>query len=158
MRSIPASTPADPTMTTPDTTAMHWAAELIGKPYQLGAQGPDAFDCWGLVRYAFEHAHGIVMPVIEVGRGDDPTLDNVLAIKRAAAVSGWKPCADRAPAENDIVLMNSIGGKHVGTMVRANGALLLLHAVERVGVCAQPLVDLQRTGFHGFVFWRREAA
>jgi cell wall-associated NlpC family hydrolase len=22
--------------------------DLIGKPYQLGARGPDAYDCWGL--------------------------------------------------------------------------------------------------------------
>ena len=24
--------------------------DLIGKPYRLGGRGPDAYDCWGLVR------------------------------------------------------------------------------------------------------------
>src|SRR6187399_3217256 len=24
--------------------------DLIGKPWRLGARGPDAYDCWGLVR------------------------------------------------------------------------------------------------------------
>ena len=137
---------------------MHWATELIGLPYSRGACGPDAFDCWGLVRHVFEQVHGITMPAIAVGQGDDPTLDNVIAIKRAAAVSGWQPSGDRLPAEHDIVLMSNVHGRHVGVMVQANGALLLLHCIERTGVCAQPLADLARTGFHGFTFWRREVA
>ena len=136
---------------------MHWAADLIGKPYRRGACGPDDFDCWGLVRYVFEHVHGIAMPVVNVGQADADTPDNVAAIKHAAAVSGWRPSGEREPAEHDIVLMTGIEGRHVGVMVRANGALLLLHCIERVGVCAQPLADLARVGFHGFVFWRRDA-
>lgn len=137
--------------------AMHWATDLIGRPYRRGAHGPDAFDCWGLVRHVFAQIHGIEMPVIEVGQLDDATPDNVAAIKRAAAVSGWKPSDDAQPRENDIVLMNGIDGRHVGVIVAANGALLLLHCMEQVGVCVQPLADLQRMGFHGFVFWRRAA-
>ena len=131
---------------------MHWATDLIGQPYQRGATGPDAFDCWGLVRHVFTTVHGINMPVVAV---DDASADNVHAIREAARVSGWRPCADDEPAADDIVLMQGIEGPHVGVMVQANGALLLLHCLERVGVCAQPLTDLQRGGFHGFSFWRR---
>lgn len=131
---------------------MHWAAGLIGKPYGAGAAGPDAFNCWGLVRHVFEAVHGIAMPAIAL---DDPAADNVRAIKEAARISGWRPSGATAPAADDIVLMQSLTGPHVGVMVAANGTLLLLHCLERIGVCAQPLADLQRTGFHGFVFWRR---
>ncbi len=134
---------------------MHWATNLIGKPYRRGAHGPDEFDCWNLVRWVFKHQHGIDMPVIAV---DDNSADNVAAIKRAAAVSGWQPSGDTEPAEDDIVLMSNVHGRHVGVMVQANGAMLLLHCIERIGVCAQPLADLQRTGFHGFTFWRRGVA
>lgn len=137
------------------TEQMHWAAELIGRPYRRGAHGPDEFDCWGLVRFVFETVHHITMPVIEVGQGAAETIDNVIAIKRAAEVSGWRPSGETVPAVNDIVLMNSIEGRHVGVMVQANGVLLLLHCMERVGVCVQPLHDLACSGFHGFVFWRR---
>lgn len=136
-------------------TQMHWATDLIGKPYCAGAQGPDEFDCWGLVRHVFEKVHGIAMPLIEVG--DEPTVENASAIRHAAAVSGWKPSGDTLPAEHDIVLMSSLAGRHVGVIVSANGGLLLLHCLEQVGVCVQPLSDLQRVGFHGFVFWRRDA-
>lgn len=137
------------------TTRMHWATEMIGKPYRRGAHGPHEFDCWGAVRYYFAGALGIVMPLIEVGQVDD-AIDNILAIKRAAKVSGWKPSGDRLPAEHDIVLMANCEGRHVGVMVADNGALMLLHCLERIGVCAQPLSDLARVGFHGFVFWRHD--
>ena len=139
------------------TESMHWAAELIGLPYGAGARGPEAFDCWGLVRHVFAQQHGIDMPVVGVGPLDAATPDNVAAIKRAAEVSGWKPSGAREPAEHDIVLMNSPLGRHVGVMVQANGALLLLHCIEGAGVCAQPLPDLGRMGYSGFTFWRRDA-
>lgn len=139
------------------TEQIHWATDLIGVPYGAGAAGPDAFDCWGLVRYVFRTVHGIDMPVVSVGRVGDESADNVAAIKRAAEVSGWKPSSATDAAENDIVLMNSPLGRHVGVMVRANGALLFLHAIEGLGVCVQPLADLSRMGFTGFTFWRRGA-
>lgn len=139
------------------TEQMHWATELIGVSYGAGACGPDAFDCWGLVRYVFRTVHGIDMPVVSVGRVGDESAENVAAIKRAAEVSGWRPSSDTAPAEHDIVLMNSPTGRHVGVVVYANGALLLLHCSEGLGVCVQPLADLARMGFTGFTFWRLDA-
>lgn len=33
------------------------AASQAGKPYVFGAQGPNAYDCSGLVKYAYAHAH-----------------------------------------------------------------------------------------------------
>jgi cell wall-associated NlpC family hydrolase len=35
--------------------ALRWALSAIGKPYIWGAAGPDAFDCSGLVMWAYEH-------------------------------------------------------------------------------------------------------
>lgn len=34
----------------------------LGKPYILGAAGPDAFDCSGLVKYISEHFYGLEVP------------------------------------------------------------------------------------------------
>lgn len=138
-------------------TQMHWATDLIGRPYQRGAHGPEAFDCWGLVRHVFDRVHGIAMPAIAVGQLNDASLENVAAIKQAAAVSGWLPSSDTQPAEHDIVLMSSLEGRHVGVIVSVSGSLFLLHCIERVGVCVQSLLDLQRMGFHGFTFWRFQA-
>ena len=132
---------------------MHWAADLIGRPYRKGGESPETgFDCWGLVRHVFRIRHGIEMPVVAVA---DPSADNVAAIKRAAAVSGWRPIDATAPADADIVTMQGVDGPHVGVTVLADGALGLLHAVDGAGVCFQPLAAVQMAGFSGFQFWRR---
>lgn len=66
----------------------HWAFDLIGRPYDLGAGGPDSFDCWGLVRWVFKNVHGIELPMVAVGESG-----NERAIRSAIDVSGWSPVA-----------------------------------------------------------------
>lgn len=140
------------------TSPMHWAADLIGKPYSKTPAAPASFSCWTMVRYVFEHVHHISMPHVNVGQVEDGSADNVAAIKRAAAVSGWRPVVDAQPAEHDIVLMDGIEGRHVGVMVMADGHLRLLHCIDPQGVCVQTLDDLRRVGFANIVFWRRYSA
>ncbi|GAB1821247.1 C40 family peptidase [Herbidospora sp. RD11066] len=54
--------PASAFMTSPQTqTALKAAASKLGSPYVWGAEGPDTFDCSGLVQWAFAQA-GIKMP------------------------------------------------------------------------------------------------
>lgn len=131
----------------------HWAAGLIGRPYARPADPPTTFCCWSLVRHVFRVRYGIEMPVVAVADG---SADNVLAIKRAAEVSGWRP-AEGAPQDGDIVLMRGVDGRHVGVMVQANGGLGLLHAVLGAGVCFQGLREVSAVGFREFEFWRRVA-
>jgi cell wall-associated NlpC family hydrolase len=134
---------------------MHWAADLIGAPYERGAQGPDAWDCWSLTRHVFAARYGIVMPVIAI---DDASADNVRAIRQAAHASGWRPAHDDKPRDGDVALMrNLLGERHVGVIVEADGALGLLHAVQGPGVCFEALAAV-RMGFSGLEVWRRTCA
>ncbi len=135
----------------------HWAAPLIGKPWAPNATGPDAFDCWGLVRHVFVVRHGIDMPEVAVG-GED----NVQAICAAAHVSGWRPVTD-GPQADDIVLMRGLRGRHVGVMVQASARLRLLHAAGHMSglgpvgcVVAQSINEAIADGYHHHEFWRRK--
>lgn len=134
---------------------MHWAAPLIGLPYRRGEGGPAAFDCWGLVRHIFAARYGVALPLVAV---DDASADNGRAIREAARCSGWRPCDALLPADGDIVLMHGIGGPHIGVIVEADGAMLVLHAMEGVGVCAQSLAQVRGCGFTSVQLWRRSDA
>ncbi len=136
------------------THAPHWAAALIRRPYQLGAAGPDAFDCWGLVRHVFSKHLGVQMPVVDVG----VQADQAAHIRAAAQASGWRPVATLLPAEHDIALMQGPQGRHVGVMVRVDGNLRLLHAVAGAGVCLTTLAQARLMGFSAPAFWRHADA
>jgi cell wall-associated NlpC family hydrolase len=45
----------------PASVAMQLALSKLGSPYRYGATGPDAFDCSGLVNWAFKNA-GVALP------------------------------------------------------------------------------------------------
>jgi cell wall-associated NlpC family hydrolase len=45
----------------PGSAALLAAQSRIGTPYRYGGSGPDAFDCSGLVAYAYQQA-GVTMP------------------------------------------------------------------------------------------------
>lgn len=126
----------------------HWAASLIGQSWT-----PER-NCWWLVRHVFREQLGIDMPIVDVEGVDTP--ENVAAIKRASATSGWRPAGGALQAW-DIVLMRGPTGRHVGVMVVANGRLGLLHNVEDLGVCWQTLEEVQRMGYSHFEPWRRHA-
>lgn len=49
------------TASNPGTAALVVAESRIGAPYRYGGSGPDAFDCSGLVAYAYRQA-GITLP------------------------------------------------------------------------------------------------
>jgi cell wall-associated NlpC family hydrolase len=51
----------EPAASSPGATALLAAESRIGSPYRYGGAGPDAFDCSGLVAYAYLQA-GIKLP------------------------------------------------------------------------------------------------
>lgn len=114
---------------------MNWASELVGLPHARDGVGPAAFSCWGLMRHYFKVAHQVDMPHVAVGEADE---NNVRAIKQAAHVSGWRPVADAVPQPDDIVLMHSTIELHCGLVMRANGAIGVLHSSSATGVVWQP--------------------
>lgn len=141
-------------------TPAHWAARLIGKPYRRGAAGPDAFDCWGLVRYVFAQQHRVALPAVNVGAG--PCADQAMADEGAAAVllqaaraSGFAPAVAALQADDVLLMRNADGGRHIGVLISHRGTLKLLHACSGHGVRLQALADVRLEGFHRFEPWRR---
>ncbi|MFF9767434.1 NlpC/P60 family protein [Streptomyces sp. NPDC014636] len=53
---LPDDRPATPPATPQADRAVSYAMDQLGKPYQWGAQGPDAYDCSGLTSWAWSHA------------------------------------------------------------------------------------------------------
>ena len=126
----------------------HWAYPLIGKPYKLGAAGPDEFDCIGLVRYYFKERHGLDLPDYHLA-----SQASLLAFTRATR---WVH-QDGTPQDEDVLLMENHDGRHVGVVVSTSEGLGLLHAVggdyDSGSVLWQPLDSLY--GYRNQQVWRK---
>ncbi|MEW6186832.1 MAG: C40 family peptidase [Thermodesulfobacteriota bacterium] len=86
---------------------------LLGKPYKLGARGPEAFDCSGLVYYIFQRI-GLTLPFMTEG-----------LLRQGYSISG-----DRVQ-EGDLVFFKNIKEFHVGIMINKQE---FIHASTRRGV------------------------
>lgn len=129
----------------------HWATAYIGTPWQAGAQGPEAYDCWGFFRHVQAAHFGRQVPEILI----DP--DQLRAVVRAFAHhpehEQWAQVS--APAEGDAVLLaHAAHPSHVGVWVGADGGGVL-HCVRGQGVVFSGLAALAAAGWGHVRFYRR---
>jgi cell wall-associated NlpC family hydrolase len=123
---------------------MSWPLQLLGKPWVKGAEGPEAFDCWGLVRYVHRQFLGQVLPPVPVD------ADKPLALRRAiaaeAATGPWVEVDPDELQEGDVVMLSQAREPdHVGVWLAAGG---VLHCVRKAGVLYQSLGSLKRNGWN----------
>ena len=132
---------------------MHWAAKYIGRPWVNGAQGPEAFDCWGLVRFVLREQRGIALPVVDVDAGQLRQVARIFTSGENYA--GWQQVEQ--PNELDGVLMSHAKHPHhVGIWIDADGGQVL-HCIEGAGVVAMNRLHLRLAGWNIISFWRHSA-
>lgn len=130
---------------------MHWAEQLIGRPYRAGGQDPNAFDCWGLVRWVMARRFQRELPAIPVEPDDLRAV--LLAFRDHPERQHWT--AVQEPDEGDCVLLRqSRHPIHVGVWLGVDGGGVL-HAVEGNGVVFQRVRDLMNAGWRIEGFYRR---
>lgn len=132
---------------------LHWAAALIGRPYRERGHGPDAFDCWGLLQFAWRMRLGIDVPDVRLRSAQ--LFRDVIRAGNCHA-NGLEAIEIAAPQELDAVYMTSRRlPHHVGLWV-APGAVDggVLHAIEDAGVVFQRRADLAVHGFTIVKFMR----
>lgn len=130
-------------------------ADLVGKPWEPCATGPDAFDCWGLVRYVYKHKLGILLPDLEVNPLTDPLRVREI-FRGGPALSAWTHIP--RPVDYGIVVMAE--GRafcHVGLFLACDGGVVL-HTSQRTGCVVDKLAHLQRSVYQRFRFYRYGAS
>jgi cell wall-associated NlpC family hydrolase len=105
--------------------------ELIGKPWSSGAEGPAAFDCWGLVKYVSKMLYDTDLPDLDRPFNFD---DDMLLVRSEA--QGWRQI--QGPKDGAIAFMGAPAiPRHVGIFVAIPpGPGSVLHADERHGAVA----------------------
>lgn len=122
---------------------------LIGKPYRLGAQGPDAYDCYSATRAVQSGVFGRDMPPFEIpGTAGRWAIAAAITIhpERNRWIEAEKPVDGAA-----VTMARNEVGYHIGTYLETDGGIIV-HALERVGVVAGRLIELEAEGWRKFRF------
>lgn len=118
----------------------------VGKPYELGADGPESYDCRGLVCRVLRMHFGRDVPVLPVG----PQLGHVWA--ENMSTGAWETVT--RPRHGDAVVLRGGNDPHVGIYLESAGPGVL-HAFE---ACRQvvwtPFDRLRMLGFSRLSFVR----
>lgn len=144
---------------TPHARLTHWSEAFRGLPWVAGADGPHAFDCWGLVRHVQREHYGRELPRLAIDpRHAEPSQWTI--IRTLVQRSAWRRL-ERAPADGDVLLMlNAEGLPHIGTVLGLSHTALL-HAVGFVdqageshgSVRVDALPTLTACGYGHFEAW-----
>lgn len=127
-----------------------WIESLIGRPWRLGAEGPDLYDCWSLTRLVQRRLFGRAVPRVVLPEGTSRrAIADLLASHPGRAL--WRRVA--RPVNGGPVEMCSVQMPlHVGTWLDLDGGLVL-HCCEGPGVSLDSLIKLRALNWRGFRFY-----
>lgn len=130
---------------------MHWATHYIGKPWESGAQGPEAYDCWGLVRAINLAQYDRQLPAVIVDATDKQVVLD--AFFEHEEFEHWQLV--ESPKEGDCVITKSAPGvpDHIGVYIDVSNGRVL-QSVYGSGVVALSVEATRRFIGQHIEFWR----
>lgn len=115
-------------------TEIDYCSMVIGKPWVNRAEGPNAFDCWGLVLDSFRKVDGVELPVIS-------GYINGADTNKAVSDSDMQHFKPTTPVNGAIALYYDFYGlAHVGRILFGR----VLHATKGLGVRWEAIDSLAR--------------
>lgn len=133
-------------MTAEDIT---FCAGLIGKPWVSGAQGPEAFDCWGLLCHVFRERRGLELPPF--GGVDALGLAGVVK-----AIANQAPGWDKVETPEHFAAVGMSENRaihHVGLWLDDGSGGGVLHSFQGGGVVFQKPQAIRARGMQHFHFF-----
>lgn len=121
---------------------------LMSLPWVNGAEGPDSFDCWGLVKVVQKRLFGRDLPSIRINAED--LREVIREVATTSARAPWTRCL--LPVHGGIVEMTS--GRHpfhVGVYLDIDSGGIL-HCERNAGVCFDRIVALEASGWRRFQY------
>jgi cell wall-associated NlpC family hydrolase len=123
----------------------------LGKPWVCGSQGPQTFDCWGLLKTVYRESFGIELDPLEARRADQ-VADCVRVAAGIVESPDWTETKE--PREGDAVALSRRSAiHHVGIYLKGRR---VLHAVSSNGVIVQSIHSLKLNGFSIIKFYHHE--
>jgi cell wall-associated NlpC family hydrolase len=125
---------------------------LIGKPWQANAKGPEAYDCWHLVRYVLSEYFKKEVPDIQVP--ENPTWPWMIETFRSHSERRrWKEVQGLllVPDGSICLMARHNNPAHCGVVFKPE--MMILHCDQKSGVVFQDTIDLKMEGWAKLRFY-----
>lgn len=131
--------------------------ELLGKPFKHGADGPNAYDCYGIVRAVQWNGFGIWMPTID--RVDINPHGLARRLMDPDTREEWIEVNEGRAKHGDIVVMGNVDGRdyHMGVRLRIGQQVLCIHTDEKTGCVVEDIATLPIKGYHKIRYFRHKS-
>ena len=110
-------------------------SDLVGKPFEPRGEGPEAYDCYGLLRECWRRWHGVELP--NVPYAPEIALSAHRAAREALVAEGVRQWRKTEIAAGAALLLSAAGwGAHIGFALSLDR---MIHAatdqvkIERIG-------------------------
>ena len=100
--------------------------DLIGRRYELGARGPERYDCWGLLVEIFRRA-GVTLPEFDAR---ELSRQDIVRLMREEAQDIVRPTKH----PEDLTIAYDLKRGHVGVVLHGR----IVHAHGKLGVMSSP--------------------
>lgn len=120
----------------------------LGKPWRVGTNGPDAFDCWGWAQFVQHNGfHRYIETISEPPANPRELIEFV---KNHAARKSWREVSK--PVHGGLVeLAHNTRPFHIGVYLDIDGGGIT-HAAPRIGVTFDTVLALRAAGWRRFTF------
>lgn len=127
----------------------HWAMKYIGRPWT------EERHCYEWFRQITKEQFGREIPFVNTNAHNFVLLAARIMNSADKELFGYRPT--QTPKEGDAVFLSGNGrtSHHIG-MVIFPGKMMVLHALEKVGVVASDVVTLKMNGLRIKGFWTYE--
>lgn len=133
----------------------NWWEDFVGKPWVAIPEPPNSFNCGELVRYTFNHIHGVDSHVI---LGSATMQRDCVSAMQSPAMYGLRPCTpDETPQEFDVAfLQQGIFKSHVGVAIQTSEGLMVMHCIEGIGVTMDSPTEILGQGWRRLTWYRHK--
>jgi len=135
----------------------HWIMEWVNRhppiQWELGATGPDAYDCWSWVREVWRKHYGLCVPIISVS-----TESKSMYVRRFSQHDERRNWVSvEAPRDGDAVLLGTNRfPTHVGVWIDLDGGRVA-HCYDYVGLLVNDLPALRAAQWGSVKFYRHSS-
>jgi cell wall-associated NlpC family hydrolase len=132
---------------------MHWAAKYVGMKHVPGGRGPEAVDCWGLLRMAYRDRFGIELPELP-GVTVGSLYQSVAVVQRE--FPSWEEVGE--PFDGAAVAMSQRKAiHHVGIYVQTpQDGGRILHCWDSYNVIVDTVARIRLKGFLVIKYYRHK--